>query len=382
QVTWGSMTRTDVAADGNWSVSFLPPEVPADGSRPVTATVIDAAGNPSAPASFDVVVDRAGTCATISGDTSATINAPVTLTVTFSEPVIGFGAEDLTIGNGSVTNVSGSGASYSVTIAPGATDGPMSVVVNAGGATDQAGNGNSASTAATLTVDRTGPVPAIVLPGGTATGPFTVVINFNEAVAGFAAGDVSVTNGTAAGSFSGGNNSTSFELVVTPTPGTTGSVAIAVLAGVATDALGNPSSAAPQVTQPFDTSLPPTLDIEDQTAAATTNAPVTFTFEFSDPVAGFDTDDIDVSGGSKGALVNSGDDQNFTMVITPTPGVQNGSIAVSVDAGTYTNQAGTPSETGENHSQAYDTRQPPLSITNSAPDPTTGAVTFTFDFDE
>src|SRR5690606_38632540 len=60
QVTWGSTTRTFVAADGNWSASFLPTEVPADGSRPVTATAIDAAGNPSAPASFDVVVDRAG----------------------------------------------------------------------------------------------------------------------------------------------------------------------------------------------------------------------------------------------------------------------------------------------------------------------------------
>lgn len=57
-LAWGGLTRTvTVDASGNWSAAFAPTEVPADGTLPVTATVTDAAGNPSAVTTRSVRVD-------------------------------------------------------------------------------------------------------------------------------------------------------------------------------------------------------------------------------------------------------------------------------------------------------------------------------------
>jgi hypothetical protein len=64
-VTWGSVTKTvaPVGADGKWSVTFLSSEVPADGSRSISASAIDVAGNSTSvtipPVKIDTVAPSA-----------------------------------------------------------------------------------------------------------------------------------------------------------------------------------------------------------------------------------------------------------------------------------------------------------------------------------
>ena len=72
----------------------------------------------------------------------------------------------------------------------------------------------------------------------TATGPVTFTFSFSEAVTGFTADDVSVTNGSK-GSFSMASDALSATLVVTPTASTSGTLTVSVATGAFADASGN-----------------------------------------------------------------------------------------------------------------------------------------------
>jgi hypothetical protein len=58
-VTWGSVVKTvaPVGADGKWAVTFLSSEVPADGSRSISVTATDVAGNSITPPATSITID-------------------------------------------------------------------------------------------------------------------------------------------------------------------------------------------------------------------------------------------------------------------------------------------------------------------------------------
>ncbi|MBD1940078.1 DUF4347 domain-containing protein, partial [Microcoleus sp. FACHB-68] len=97
---------------------------------------------------------------------AATVNAPFTVTATFSEAVTGFTAADLTLSNGAVSNFAGSGTTYTFTVTPTA-QGPVSVSVPGAVATDAAGNNNTAATALTRTFDSLAPSVSLTSAAGT-----------------------------------------------------------------------------------------------------------------------------------------------------------------------------------------------------------------------
>jgi hypothetical protein len=86
----------------------------------------------------------------------------------------------------------------------------------------------------------------------TATGPVTFTFSFSEAVTGFTADDVSVTNGSK-GSFSMASDALSATLVVTPTASTSGTLTVSVATGAFSDASGNANAAGASATQDFNT---------------------------------------------------------------------------------------------------------------------------------
>src|SRR5207237_3942698 len=75
----------------------------------------------------------------LSSGASNPTNAAFTVTATFSEPVSGFSLAGVTIGNGAATNLAGSGATYTFTVAP-AADGAVTIDLAAASASDAAGN--------------------------------------------------------------------------------------------------------------------------------------------------------------------------------------------------------------------------------------------------
>ena len=72
------------------------------------------------------------------------LNSPVSVTVTFSEPVSGFTVDDITVVNGAASGFSGSGAVYTFDVKPNALD-VVTVDIAAGVATDGEGNDNTAA---------------------------------------------------------------------------------------------------------------------------------------------------------------------------------------------------------------------------------------------
>lgn len=76
--------------------------------------------------------------------TGPTSTSPLNFTFTFSESVTGFTVDDITVGNGSKSNFSGSGTTYTCDVTPTAS-GNVTVDVAAGVAQDGAGNTNDAA---------------------------------------------------------------------------------------------------------------------------------------------------------------------------------------------------------------------------------------------
>ena len=65
------------------------------------------------------------------------------MTATFSGPVSGFTVDDITVGNGTVSNFDGSGAVYTFDVTPDDI-GEVTVAIAAGVAEDSDGNSNEA----------------------------------------------------------------------------------------------------------------------------------------------------------------------------------------------------------------------------------------------
>ena len=118
--------------------------------------IADEAGNPVANAtptgiderSYDL--DNAAPTVTIAAPAEA--NAPFTATFTFSEPVTGFAVEDITVGNGTASDLTGGDGdtAYTATVTPGA-EGEVTVDVAADVAADEAGNGSLAAEQVSVT---------------------------------------------------------------------------------------------------------------------------------------------------------------------------------------------------------------------------------------
>ena len=245
-------------------------------------------------------------------------NGAFEVSVIFSTSMRGFARSDLSVGNGSVTGLSGSGASYTATIAPAAS-GLVVVAVAENVAYDSAGNGNQPATPYSVRADLDAPTVSISGPQRVeGVTPFDVTITFSESVTGFAQGDLSVGNGSAT-RFSGSGAS----YAATIAPAASGTVAVAVSANVARDQAGNGNQAAAsysvQIVTPSIASLP-----NDRAA---TNAAPTFAGSNQRSVA-----ENTPSGQAIGAPVSATDANGDTLTYT-LAGTDAAAFALDADSG-------------------------------------------------
>jgi hypothetical protein len=105
-----------------------------------TAEVVELNPANNTAADSDVIIppDTTRPTAVITPAAAFTIDTPVTVTITFSEPVVGFGPSRFTLSNATLSSFSGSGAVYTVVVVP--TAGTVQLSVLDGAATDAAGN--------------------------------------------------------------------------------------------------------------------------------------------------------------------------------------------------------------------------------------------------
>jgi hypothetical protein len=190
--------------------------------------------------------------------------SPIQFTVTFGESVTGFDLADLTVTNGTTSNLQGSGASYTFDVTPTA-DGLVTVDLAAGAATGTVSGGSTSAASASITSDTTAPTASITAPAGpTNQDPIIFTITFSEVVTGLELSEIIVENGTASNLQGSGTTYT-----VDVSPAADGVVNVSVIADAAFDLAGNGNLAAgPGTTQSDKTA--PSVAVNDSSSAAIT----------------------------------------------------------------------------------------------------------------
>ena len=328
----------------------------------------DAAGNGNTVASrLSRTADVTRPTLALSSAAGSTINTALTVTATFSESVTGFDVSDVTVGDGTVSSLTGSGTTYTFTITP-LTAGSVTVDVAANSAADAAGNGNTQAAQLTRTYNATAPTITLAT---TATSPlssaFTVTAVFSAPVTGFDLTDVTVGNGGAS-AFSGSGASYSF----TVTPAADGAVTVDVAPGAASDTGGNGNSAATQLSRTADVTRP-ALTLSS-TAPGVTNTAFMVTATFSESVTGFDASDVTVGNGTVTSLTGSG--TTYTFTVSPTT---DGNVTVDLAAGVAHDAAGN-GNAAATRLQVVNDSTPPTVATTSGPAATTADATAIFAF--
>ncbi|MBX9585577.1 MAG: FG-GAP-like repeat-containing protein [Gemmataceae bacterium] len=264
----------------------------------------DLVGNDSVAASASVTSERFDPTAVVTTTAGAATNAsPIPFTVTFSEDVTGFTDAGLAVTNGTASNfVAVDARTFTFDVTP-AGEGTVTVAVAAGAAQDLFGNTNPASAAAAVEYDITGPTPTVSTTAADPTNldaiPFAVV--FDEDATDFVEADITVVNGTVTNFVAVDARTYTFDV----TPDGDGVVTVSVAAGVATDALGNPSPASAPVTVTSDRDAPGVAGVTVDAAATpdgayTVGAVIDILVTFAEAVV------VDTAGGTPTLALNSG----------------------------------------------------------------------------
>ena len=247
---------------------------------------------------------------TIQTEVSAPVRGVFEVMIIFSEAVTGFERSEIAVTNGSVTDFSGSAPTYKAEITP-SKSGEVIVEVGASVAEYGVGNDNMPGVPLVIEADLDRPEMAITSETtGPVGGAFEVTIRFSESVTGFELEDIEVSNGTA----SNFNRVSSRTYTVTITPEETGEVRVEVGSNVARDGAGNRNRAAEPLVIEADLERPE-VTIEGSTEPVGM-AGFEVMITFSEPVTGFELEDIQVTNGTASNFTKVSP-QEYTVTITP-----------------------------------------------------------------
>ena len=336
--------------------------------------------------------------------------------ITFSEPVIGFRAGDISVtlelteGTGTATTDIREVTRYIAVIKPPEdVEGVIKISVPANAAKDASNNDNTASNVLTVRIDRKAPsVETIEVPTTPQSSAFDVKITFTEPVSGFTVNDISLTHdltegtGTATVSLSGNDGDSEYTLTITPPAEVEGEIKISVPKNAVVDAANNGNTVSSEYTAPIDTIRPTTMITDLPLANDPQNGAFDVRIEFSEPVTGLEKTDIALTVNNVNATVTAvteTTDMGMSMdpvesgtayiaTITPT-GQSTGKVSVRVPENVAEDAAGNGNEASlSSHDVSVDTKPPGID-TLTVPTAANGAfdVTITFtdtvtDFDD
>ena len=259
----------------------------------------------------------------------------------------------------------------------------LTVSMKAGSARDAAGNANEASNAAEISIDRTAPVPAVTAAQPNATNATTInfTVNFSEPVDGFDRNDVVLSGDAAHGGIANfaAANATTWTFDVSPI--SDGTIRVDIPANASRDRAGNGNEAAARFTIAYDTMFP-IAEISSAQAGPTNATTISFTVNFSEPVYGFDRNDVVLSGtAARGGIADfSGGNSTYNFDVSPE---SDGTIQVYVPAGAARDLAGHPNPASARLSVTSDGTPPTATVATAQPGPSSlRAVPFTAKFSE
>lgn len=344
----------------------------------VSTNVSDLSGNALSSGARTASFTGAATAvtATLATTVSASVTkvTPLPFTATFSAAVTGFVAADLTLTNATVSNFSGSGASYSFNLVPSG-QGTVAVSIPANAASDGFGNNNGAGAQISKTFDSVKPVAtfATTATEPTATSPIPFTVTFQEDVTGFVVSDLSVVNGTASNFQTVSPQSYSFS--VTPAAG--GAVSVSLPAGRVSDTAGNTNNLSATLSRTYETitggggQLPAfSTTLSCAAGTYTTTAAFSCNVVFGSSVSNFIASDITVTNGSVSGLTPASG-TSYSFLVTA---AAQGTVTVRVGAGVASDATTATNAASSTISKTYDSVRPSAAFTSSTSNPTNSAT--------
>ncbi|MFN9587779.1 MAG: beta strand repeat-containing protein [Pseudomonadaceae bacterium] len=251
-VAGGTLTGLSSADGGlTWTATFTPDSNLSDATNVITLDntgVMDLAGNIGSGTtdSVNYAIDtQRPTASIVVTDTALRAGQSTTVTITFSEAVVGLTMADFSVANGTLSNLSTSdNITWTATLTPSSnvTDTTNLVTLDNTGVQDTAGNAGVGTTDSNnYAIDTQRPTAGIVitdtaLKAGQST---TVTITFSEAVTGLTTADFSVANGTL-GNLSSSDGGITWTATLTPDADVTDATNLITLNNTGyTDAAGN-----------------------------------------------------------------------------------------------------------------------------------------------
>jgi len=366
------------SSDGGitWTATFTPTNAITDTSNVITldnSGVQNGSGNAGSGTtdSNNYAIDTVRPTANIVVvDDTLAIGETSLVTITFSEAVSGFTNADLTVANGTLSNVSSSdgGITWTATFTPSSSinDTTNLITLNNTGVSDLAGNAGSGTTDSNnYAIDTLRPTATIVLADTTLSAGETslVTITFSEAVSGFSSVDLSVPNGTLS-AVSSSDGGITWTATFTPTVDVNDTTNLITLdnAGVS-DLAGNAGTGTTNSANfTIDTVLPTaTIVVTDNALSVGETTLVTITF--SEAVSGFSNADLSIANGTLSAVSSSDGGITWTATFTPTADITNANNLITLDNSGVQNISGNAgSGTTDSNNYAIDTVRPTATI--------------------
>jgi hypothetical protein len=368
------------SSDGGitWTGTFTPTIGITDASNIITLNnsgVSDLAGNAGSGTTNSanyVVETEVPTATIVVADNALKAGETSLVTITFSEAVSGFSNADLTVANGTLSNVSSSdgGVTWTATFTPtvSVTDTTNLISLDNSGVTNASGNsGVGVTSSNNYAIDTARPTATIVVADnklgiGETT---TVTITFSEAVSGFDLSDLSVANGVLSNLVSS-NGGVTWTATLTPTASLNDATNLIILdTGNVLDAAGNAGASIAISNNYALDATRPTVTIVVANPNLSIGQTTLVTFTFSEAVSDFDLSDLSVTNGELTNLASSDGGKTWTGTFTPTANITDPSNFIALDTSNVTDLAGNVgANVAVSNNYAIDTAPaPPLVLT-------------------
>lgn len=296
-------------------------------------------------------------------DPILTICETSTVTITFSEPVIGFNNADVIVQNGTLSTLisQDSGITWTGIFTPNENINSLSnIIIVASSYSDLVGNSGSVGISSNYTINTVSSTPTIssIIMSDTALNigsTSTVTITFSEAVMGFSNSDVTVQNGTLSTltSVDGGITWTG---TFRPYANIDSATNVITVGDDYTNLCGVPGCGATSSNYIIDTIAPTVSSIIMSDTHLNVGASSNIIITFSEVVTGFNNSDVSSENGTL-SLLTTLDNITWTGTFTPNPYVEDPSNIIIISSN-YTDLAGNMGSSATSYNYSIDTQAP------------------------
>jgi len=300
--------------------------------------------------------------------------SPISISITFNEPIQYFNKDDIIIENSSIKNLIGiesENGFYSKFKADIITEnqGQITIKIPDGACNDLALNNNISSDEFIIYYDSINPIIEIISSAKDYVNysQINMEIKFSEEVSGFESDDISV-NGAAISNFLPDGtgpfySSYNFDLI----PDDQGEVSLTIPKDSAFDRSGNMSIESSTFITNYD-SIRPGVSISKSITDTAYSSPIPLTIIFTEPVDGFELSDINILNATADEFKAQGQGPSYTLFNLDINPTDNSVVYINIDQGKAVDIAGnTNTSLSEPLLLTYESLNPAVNISSSSP---------------